>query len=126
VTKTQQGSSQRDSSQRDSSQRDSSQRDSSQRDSSQRDSSRRDRAEAAFGHVQTAASEMIAAAHDALELVEQVVSTAGLGVVLDAFDHLSRSLFGRAHPPGDDKSSGADEAPPPQRPASPVQRISVR
>ncbi|MDQ1367792.1 MAG: hypothetical protein QOF20_145, partial [Acidimicrobiaceae bacterium] len=39
----------------------------------------REKAEAVIGHVQQAASEMIAAAHDALDLVDQVVATAGLG-----------------------------------------------
>jgi hypothetical protein len=90
-------------------------------------SSQRDRAEAAFGHVQQAASEMIAAAHDTLEMVDQVVSTADLGEVLDAFNHISRSLFGRVRPPADEKSTRRGERESQEhRPPSPVQRISVQ
>ncbi len=60
--------------------------------------SQRDKAEAAFGHVQHAASEMIAAAHDALDIVDQAVTGADLGEILDAFDQLTRLMSKRARP----------------------------
>ncbi|MDQ1399375.1 MAG: hypothetical protein QOK20_1307 [Acidimicrobiaceae bacterium] len=86
----------------------------------------REKAEAVIGHVQQAASEMIAAAHDALDLVDQVVATAGLGAVLDTFNRVSQSLFGRTRPPSDRTSPAPDDTPAPSpRPASTVQRIIV-
>jgi hypothetical protein len=102
-------------------------------------SPQRERAEAAFGHLQQAAGEMIAAAHDALGMVEEAVSTAGLNDILDAVDHLSRSVFSwarpRGHrpptaPPNGDPGSepgrdpGHRRRPPPGD--GPVERIPVR
>ncbi|MDQ1392106.1 MAG: hypothetical protein QOF30_1083 [Acidimicrobiaceae bacterium] len=94
--------------------------------------SQRDKAEAAFGHMQHAASEMIAAAHDALEIVDQVVTSADLGEILDAFNHLTRSLLKRTRPATADPSTRAGERErkpheePPNGPTGPVQRIAVR
>jgi hypothetical protein len=87
-----------------------------------------EKAESALGHVQQAASEMIAAAHDALDLLDGVVSTADLGEVVNTFNHLGRALRNRGRPTA---SSGRGPAPtsarePPARPPSAVQRISVR
>jgi hypothetical protein len=110
------------------------------------DNSQWERAEAAFGHVQQAASEMIAAAHDALDLLDGVVSTADPGAVFHTFNDLSRSLFnrgrgrgegggrggGRDSPgPNPERQATTDQEPParphsPVRSDSPVQRISVR
>lgn len=61
-------------------------------------SPQRERAEAAFGHLQQAAGEMIAAAQDALGIAEEAVSTVGFDDILDAVDHLSRSVFSWGRP----------------------------
>jgi hypothetical protein len=116
-------------------------------------SEQRERAEAAFAHLQHAAQEIVAAAHDTLELVEQVVSSAKLGDVLDGLGHLAhrgQSMFTWPRPNGGPRSGdtptseepGSEEAPthaapPDQQPMpdagrhrprrhSPVERISVR
>ena len=75
-------------------------------------SPRRERAEAAFGHLQQAAGEMIAAAQDALGIVEEAVSTAGFDDLLDAVDHLSRSVFSWARPEGHRPSPAPPSADP--------------
>ena len=82
-----------------------------------------DRAEAAFGHLQLAAREVFAAAHDALDLLEQVVTTTGLGEILEGASHLSRSLFPR---PGPRPAASAARPAAPRTDSSPVERISVR
>jgi hypothetical protein len=70
----------------------------------------RERAEAAFGHVQHAATEMILAAHDALDLLGDVVSAAGVGGMLDRLNGAGGGLFKRPAPPpaAADPASGAD------------------
>jgi hypothetical protein len=97
---------------------------------------RRERAEAAFGHLQQAASEMIAAAHDTLDLLDDVVSTAELREVFATVDLLRRTMGNSrrstdqapnqsnhtAAEDGRPRPSGADRD---ARRASPVQRISV-
>jgi hypothetical protein len=76
----------------------------------------RERAEAALGHVRHAAHEMIAAARDTLDLIDDVVVNADLGEVLNGLNHLTQSVFVR-HPPS--------RTPPPPAPDSPVEHISV-
>lgn len=113
----------------------------------------RERAEAAFGHLQHAAQELIAAAHDTLDLCEQVVSSADLHGVIDGFSHLShlghsvfnnagfkwprpgsgptRARSGHSTPDGPTtEQAPSDEHRDPRakeggRPRGPVQRISV-
>lgn len=87
------------------------------------DSSRRVRAEAAFGHLQVAAREMIAAAHDALDLLDEVVTSVDLGEVFETVDHLSQSVLKKHRWP---ESSPSPPAARPSGPSGPVQRISVR
>jgi hypothetical protein len=53
------------------------------------------RAEAAFGHLQRAASEVIAAAHDALDVLDDVVSSAEFGDICDTAGQLGRALVQR-------------------------------
>jgi len=88
--------------------------------------SQRERAEAAFGHVQHAATEMILAARDTLEILEEAVAGAGLAGILDRLDDLSQSVLRHPwpwarhpEPPGP-----ADRATP--SPPSRVQRVKVR
>jgi hypothetical protein len=110
--------------------------------------SQRDRAEAAFGHMQHAAKEMILAAHDALEMLDEAVTTAGVAKILNRLDDLRRSVFTRPGPtrtkgpaavaPDDPGSAAAPDDPPlPTTPAatpgptrsrnhSRVERIPVR
>jgi hypothetical protein len=66
--------------------------------------SQRDRAEAAFGHMQHAAKEMILAAHDALEILDEAVTSAGAGKILNRLDEIRRLVFTR---PGDTRTTGA-------------------
>ncbi len=96
-------------------------------------SSQRERAEAAFGHIQHAASEVIAAAHDALDMLDDAVTTAGLAEMLDTVGQLSQSLLklarsrlARAAPPPPSPSADGPRPAPAPRPHSTVQRISVR
>ena len=97
------------------------------------DSGRRQRAEAAFGHLQQAASEVIAAAHDALDILDEVVSTADLGDVFKTVNHLGQALRRMPHGPATPASHAQADAAPTGRTApgsgasdSPLQRISVR
>jgi hypothetical protein len=78
----------------------------------------RERAAAALGHVRHAAHEMIAAARDTLDLLDDVVSRADLGEVLNGLNHLTQSLLVRRPPPR--------TPPPAPAPDSPVEHISVR
>ncbi len=67
----------------------------------------RDRAEAAFGHMQHAAKEMILAAHDALEILDEAVTSAGAGKILNHLDEIRRLVF---TDPGDTRTAGAAES----------------
>jgi hypothetical protein len=60
--------------------------------------SQRDRAEAAFGHMQHAAKEVILAAHDALEILDEAVTSAGAGTILNRLDDVRRLVFARRGP----------------------------
>jgi len=86
-------------------------------------SGQRERADAAVAHLQQAASEMIAAAHDVLDMLDDAVTTTDLGDVLDTVGHLSRSLLKSRvkSPPRPEPGADGDGA----RPSGPVQRISV-
>ena len=66
--------------------------------------SQRDRAEAAFGHLQHAAKEMILAAHDALEILDEAVASAGAGKILNRLEEIRHLVFTR---PGDTRTTGA-------------------
>lgn len=94
--------------------------------------SQRERAEAAFGHVQHAASEMILAAHDALEILEMAVTGAGLGGLIDRFDDVSQTVLkqvwsrARRPPTADGSTAAAEPAAAPPRPESRVERIPIR
>jgi hypothetical protein len=71
--------------------------------------SQRDRAEAAFGHMQLAAKEVILAAHDALEILDEAVAGAGVGTILNRLDDVRRLVFTR---PGPTRTTGAAAAAP--------------
>ena len=104
-------------------------------------SSQRDRAEAAFGHMQHAATEVILAAHGALDILEEVVATAGLSGFLDRLNDVGATLLKRAwtspgrgpaagepsgaEPEGDPEADPIDDEAP-AAPASRVVRIPVR
>jgi hypothetical protein len=85
-------------------------------------SSPRDRAEVAFGHMQRAASEVIAAVREGLDLLDDAVTNADVGEILDTFTHLSQTVIKKSRPAPGPPGTGAR----PARPQSPVQRISVR
>jgi hypothetical protein len=76
--------------------------------------------------MQHAAREMIAAAHDALDMLDGAVTTADLGEMLDALSQLKRVVAKRPHPPAAQTDPPSTGDPRPARPRSTVQRISVR
>jgi hypothetical protein len=98
----------------------------------------RDRAEAVFGHLQHAAREMIAAARDGLDMVDDAVAGADLAEVFDTVNHLSRAILKSRPPPKSGARPAPESSEPPAQEAreaqdtreartdSPVQRISVR
>lgn len=79
-------------------------------------SSQRDRAEAAFGHLQHAAREMILAAHDGLDILDEAVSTTGLGEIFDRLNEVGETILRRTWPgPGGPATAdtGSSPGPPP-------------
>ncbi len=85
--------------------------------------SQRERAEAAFGHVQHAATEMILAAHDALDILGEVVATVGLGGFLDRLKDAGGPMTPSPEPASASDPAATSTGPAPRRR---VERIPVR
>ena len=83
-----------------------------------------ERAGSAFDHVRHAATEIIAAARDTLDLLDDVVSTTDLGDVMAGVNHLSQSVLAwRPHANRPSPNGASDREP---GTGSPVEHISVR